>query len=219
MPEVHEAHNEAHEAHTEYQRPETQPTMTLWSVATHQGTAMPDTTLCAVHFADESERRSYEAMVAGDDDVSDPLRWVESTDNDEVECQICGDQPLTIIRAADIRVLDVVDQGSGGGGGPYSSELHKVDLAGLVLWHEVWFTDSSSGSDWYSEDRRTQLIQAAPSSDTHAVLLPDGSFADFDEYVNEVLTEAMAKWDAAYANVIEPLVKDLKEQVFPFVKS
>jgi len=66
----------------------------LRSIVTTQGTAMPEATLCLGHHANDYLRSELEkAALASTEPESDrpaePIRWEDSSDNDEIECVEC----------------------------------------------------------------------------------------------------------------------------------
>ena len=60
------------------------------SIVALDGAAMAEATLCDKHFDDDVLRSNIETAAAGVDDVRLPLEWVDSSDNDFVECVECG---------------------------------------------------------------------------------------------------------------------------------
>lgn len=62
-------------------------TITMQSLTTDQGTAMPESTLCTIHQSDAD--RAYVESIA-QPDAARPFLWVDSSDNDAVECAVCG---------------------------------------------------------------------------------------------------------------------------------
>ena len=62
-------------------------TITMTSLANRQGTAITESTLCTNH--QTPEYREWIEKYAPDD-AARPFQWVDSSDNDAVECAECG---------------------------------------------------------------------------------------------------------------------------------
>lgn len=55
-----------------------------------QGTACSETALCIQHFRTDYKRRIENQIVVDDLDAPIPGTWYDATDNEALECSICG---------------------------------------------------------------------------------------------------------------------------------
>lgn len=69
--------------------------MTLHSRVTEQGTAMPEATLCGDHLALYSADFDVAANAAAD--RSSHEMWIETTGNDQIQCQVCGSRGVDAV--------------------------------------------------------------------------------------------------------------------------
>lgn len=69
--------------------------MRIYALTSHQGTAMPETALCGTCHASTLIRGRVQKIAAGgygysENDQWDHGAWHDVTDNDRVECVLCG---------------------------------------------------------------------------------------------------------------------------------
>lgn len=132
-----------------------------------------------------------------------------------------------VISIGDIAVTDF-DPGSGLAQ-EYSSQSWILTLNGGTWKYERWFTDNSGGSEWYDAagnavDVSNIYVLGRPVADyaVHSNARVDEGItreATIEDIIDEIVDKAAEAYGARYDELVQPLIEQIKQEVFPFTAS
>ncbi len=131
--------------------------MTTYSMVTVQATAMPEATLCERHYNMPAMREAAQERAKAAEDWSGVPFWYDSTNNDQVACNVCGTEPHdgydldlhttgdgwmgTFARIIRITVADLIETSEDSPSIPLPAEVTLYDGTVLTGKVDAWQGD------------------------------------------------------------------------------
>lgn len=131
----------------------------------------------------------------------------------------------TVVQIGDIKITNF-DPGSGLAA-EYSSQTWELSIGEKNYRYERWFTHNSGGSEWYDEDGDSiespgeYIVLGKPiagydvTNNVRSVSKSDRE-ATIDDIIDEIVDAAAEKYGLRYKELVQPLIDQVKTEVFPY---
>ena len=170
------------------------------------------------------ERAEYEQLLR--EQVTIEEGGVVASDGTHLSYEgwLFADRQTKVIDGGDIKVTDFLP---GGPMSEYSSDTWLITIGEVNYRYERWFTNNSGGVEWWDEEgNRVEedpgeyvvLGQQIPLYDVvDNQRVPSDKFREaiLDDIIEEFTDRASAAYYTRYEELVAPLVKQVKEEVFP----
>lgn len=162
-----------------------------------------------------TERQDYDRAVKDGETTLGYAEWLAETEDTKV------------IEFSDIKITDFHDASSPEA--EYSSQVWTLLIGDETYKYERWVAGSGSGSNWWDDDDRGAhevgewIVLGQPTGDlvvdteTESVVNVGHREVTLDEVIDEISDKAANAYYGLYSERIQPLVDQIKKEVFPFV--
>ena len=129
-------------------------------------------------------------------------------------------------KVIDIKDVSITDYSDGGIDSEYSEERWTVQIGEEKFIFERWFSTSGGGTEWRDAASARPLYADAPgdwvvlNTSDFPQLVNDGddnSEVTLDGVIESLVTLATERYTVLYQERVQSVIKQIKQEVFPFV--